>query len=110
MPKPVISGGFASPEAVAHIAAQKFVMAVPLYRQEQEWKLQGIWLSRQTMSNWLIRAAEDWLEPVYGILKAKLLKHEVLHAENACGQGGALRSIPEKIFGTISAGRQAGNL
>lgn len=110
VPKPVISGGFASPEAVAHIAAQKFVMAVPLYRQEQEWKLQGIWLSRQTMSNWLIRAAEDWLEPVYGILKAKLLKHEVLHAENACGQGGALRSIPEKIFGTISAGRQAGNL
>jgi transposase len=33
---PVIKGGFASPEAIAHIAAQKFVMAVPLYRQEQE--------------------------------------------------------------------------
>jgi transposase len=28
MPEPVIKGGFASPESVAHIAAQKFVMAV----------------------------------------------------------------------------------
>ena len=33
---PVIKGGFASPEAIAHIASQKFVMSVPLYRQEQE--------------------------------------------------------------------------
>lgn len=42
MPEPVIRGSFASPEAVAHIATQKFVMGVPLYRQEQEWKRQGI--------------------------------------------------------------------
>ena len=33
MPEPVIKGGFASPESVAHIAAQKFVMGSPLYRQ-----------------------------------------------------------------------------
>jgi len=39
---PVIKGGFASPEAIAHIAAQKFVMAVPLYRQEQEWNRYGV--------------------------------------------------------------------
>jgi transposase len=51
MPEPVIKGGFASPEAIAHIAAQKFVMGSPLYRQEQEWALSGILLSRQTMSN-----------------------------------------------------------
>ena len=35
MPEPVIKGGFASPEAIAHMAAQKFVMGIPLYRQEQ---------------------------------------------------------------------------
>ncbi len=33
---PVISGSYASPEAIAHIMVQKFVMASPLYRQEQE--------------------------------------------------------------------------
>jgi len=78
---PVIKGGFASPEAVAHIAAQKFVMGVPLYRQEQEWNRYGINLTRQTMSNWLIKATFEWLEPVYDVLKEILCLHKVLHAD-----------------------------
>lgn len=81
LPEPVIKGGFASPEAVAHIMAQKFVMGVPLYRQEQELLRSGIPLSRQTMSNWLIRCARDWLRPVYRRLKAHLLEQESLHAD-----------------------------
>jgi transposase len=78
---PVIKGGFASPEAVAHIATQKFVMAVPLYRQEQEWNRYGINLSRQTMSNWLIKATFDWLEPIYDTLKEILCLRQVIHAD-----------------------------
>jgi len=81
MPEPVIKGGFASPETIAHIAAQKFVMASPLYRQEQEWKQNGILLSRQTMSNWLIKASNDWLEPIYEEMKRRLCKHDVLHGD-----------------------------
>jgi transposase len=50
-----MKGSFASPEAVVHLITQKFVLGVPLYRQEQDWTRQGIPLSRQTMSNWLIR-------------------------------------------------------
>jgi len=78
---PVIKGGFASAEAVAHIATQKFVMGIPLYRQEQEWERYGIPLSRQTMSNWLIKATSDWLEPIYDILKEILCMRKVLHAD-----------------------------
>ena len=81
MPEPVIKGSFASPEAVAYTMIQKFVMSVPLYRQEQEWDRQGIFLSRQTMSNWLMRCAEDWLEPIYERLKARLLEHDILNAD-----------------------------
>lgn len=81
MPEPVIKGSFASPEAVSHTMVQKFVMGTPLYRQEQEWQRQGIRLSRQTMSNWLLRASEDWLEPVYDRMKEVLLTHSVLHAD-----------------------------
>ena len=81
MPEPVIKGGFASPEAIAHIASRKFMMASPLYRQEQEWKQNGILLSRQTMSNWLIKASENWLEPIYAEMKRRLCEHEVLHAD-----------------------------
>ena len=81
MPEPVIKGGFASPEAVAYIAAQKFVMGNPLYRQEQEWASNGIVLSRQTMSNWLLKASERWLEPIYELMKQRLRGHDVLHAD-----------------------------
>ena len=81
IPEPVIKGSFASPEAVAHIMTQKFVMSSPLYRLEQEFQRDGIMLSRQTMSNWQIRCALDWLAPIYGGLKAKLLKHEILFAD-----------------------------
>ena len=80
-PEPVIFKSFASPEAVAHIMCQKFVMGVPLYRQEQEFNRNGIMLSRQTMSNWLLRATEDWLEPIYNQLHQLLLARNVLHAD-----------------------------
>ena len=80
-PNPVIKGSFASPEAIAHIATQKFVMGIPLYRQEQELERNGIHLSRQTMSNWLIRSTEDWLKPIYDRLRDLLLGREVLHAD-----------------------------
>ena len=79
--KNLIPGSFASPEAVAHIMTQKFVMGSPLYRQEQEIKRQGIHLSRQTMSNWILKATEDYLAPVYEQLHRELLTRDVLHAD-----------------------------
>ena len=60
---------------------QKFVMGSPLYRQEQELRRQGISLSRQTMSNWILRAAEDYLTPVYEQMHKELLGRAVLHAD-----------------------------
>lgn len=77
----VLPGSFASPEAIAHLMVQKFVMYSPLYRQEQEWGRQGLKLSRQVMSHWLLRAAEDWLAPIYQELHRELLKRDVLHGD-----------------------------
>ncbi len=76
-----IPGSFATPEAAAHIMTQKFTMGSPLYRQEQELKRQGIPLSRQTMSHWLVWSAEHLLKPVYDLLHQELLKRDVLHAD-----------------------------
>lgn len=76
-----LPGSFATPEAVAHIMTQKFVMGIPIYRQEQELNRRGIPLSRQTMSNWILKAAEGYLKPVYDRLHRELLTREVLHAD-----------------------------
>ena len=86
MPEAVIKGSLASPSTVAHIMTQKYVMCVPLYRQEQDWARQGISLSRQTMANWVIRCAEDWLSPLYERMRRRLLAHEVLHADETVVQ------------------------
>jgi len=86
IPRPVIKGSIASPEAVAYIASQKFVMGIPLYRQEQEWERNGILLSRQTMSNWLIKATGDWLKPIYERLHELLCAEEVAHADETTVQ------------------------
>jgi transposase len=85
-PEPVIKNSLASPSAVAHIMVEKYVKAVPLYRQEQSLLRDGISLSRQTMANWVIRCAEDWLDPIYDRLKEALLKENNLHADETVVQ------------------------
>ena len=77
----LLPGSFASAEAVAYLAAQKFVMYSPLYRLEQEFNRQGLRLSRQTMANWLLNTSEKWLRPIYDALREQLCKEPVLHAD-----------------------------
>ena len=82
----VYSGSFASPDAIAHIMIQKFVMYSPLYRLEQEFNRAGLKLSRQTMSNWILNASDTWLRPVYDALHRELCKQEVLHGDETTVQ------------------------
>jgi transposase len=81
LPEPPIKGSIASAGTLAHIMVQKYVNAVPLYRQQQELFLNGAILSRQTMANWMIYCSERWLEPLCDLMKARLLEERVLHAD-----------------------------
>lgn len=45
---------------------QKYGYALPLYRQESEWKRIGLAFSRANLANWIIIASKEWLAPVYG--------------------------------------------
>lgn len=62
---------------------QKFVIGCPLYCQEQEMNRKGIHLSRQTISNWILKATTDYLTLVYKQLHKELLTRDVLHADEA---------------------------
>lgn len=79
--EPVIPGSIASPSLVAYIMSQKYVNAMPLYRQEKDFERLGIDISRQNMANWVIKSSNDWLTPIYDLMKVKLLEEEVLHAD-----------------------------
>lgn len=56
--------------------------AMPLYRQEQQFQRFGLALSRQTLSNWVVKAG-GLLRPVYDKARKDLLSMDVLHADES---------------------------
>jgi transposase len=67
-PPQIIPKGIATPGLLAHILTAKFEDALPFYRQEKIFKRIGVDLSRATMANWAIQAANQskpLLELVY---------------------------------------------
>lgn len=85
-PVPLISGSLASPSLVAHIATQKYLSGMPLYRVENGFRYDGVNISRQTMTNWVIQCSERYLEGIYGLLKAYLLEETAIHADGTVVQ------------------------
>ena len=73
--------GIISASLLAQIMHSKYVLALPLYRQEQELRRLGLPVSRQTMSNWVLTAGERWLLPVCHALHKELLANKILHAD-----------------------------
>jgi transposase len=87
VPAPVIHGsGVASPSLLAHIVNQKYVLALPLHRQQQEFARHGVDISRQTMANWMIRVGGSYLTPIFMLMKSLLLSSEVIHADETTVQ------------------------
>mgnify|MGYP001224404584 CR=1 FL=1 len=83
MPEPVISGSFVSPSLLAYLMYQKYSAALPLDRQEKIFRDYGIEISKQNMSNWIIKGSELWLEPFFERLKRELLKETFIQADES---------------------------
>jgi len=87
LPAPVIPGsGISSASLIAHILNCKYVLGLPLHRQEQEFERLGIPISRQTMTNWVIKASELYFAPLSKLLREELLRNEILHADETTMQ------------------------
>ena len=80
-PAALIPGSLASPSLVAHIVTQKYSSGMPLYRIEKGFSYDGVDISRQTMSNWVVKCSELYLESIYELLKRHLLSESILHAD-----------------------------
>ncbi|WP_162148433.1 IS66 family transposase [Ruminococcus flavefaciens] len=53
----IIKKGLPDASLVADIMQRKYQLGEPLYRQEQYWKLRGIYLNRTSLANWVIKGA-----------------------------------------------------
>ena len=81
-PEPLMKHSLASPSSVAWTMYQKYANAMPLYRQEKDWKTQyGIELKRATLANWIIYCSEHYLKPLYEYLHKEMLKRKFLMAD-----------------------------
>ena len=80
-PAELLNNSIASASLVAGIMNGKYTNALPLYRIEQEFKRNGIEISRQTMSNWVIRCTERYLSLIYDELHRCLLSNPVIQAD-----------------------------
>ncbi|WP_300913621.1 IS66 family transposase, partial [Faecalibaculum rodentium] len=60
-PESLLRGSLVSPSLEAAVINAKYVNAVPLYRQEQEFERYGLHISRQNMANWTIQCADRYL-------------------------------------------------
>ncbi len=81
MPRPAFPGSLASPSTVAYIMSKKYVEGMPLYRQEKQFARHGVQLPRQTMANWVVLGADQWLSKIFERLHEQLLKQRFLHAD-----------------------------
>jgi len=66
----LLPGTIATAELLSFIVYSKFFQGLPLYRLEEQFKLQGIALSRGTMARWLVQTTEH-LVPLYNALEEK---------------------------------------
>lgn len=80
-PATLLPRSIATPSLLAWIITSKFQFSLPLYRQQQWFSQLDIELSRQTMSNWMLKCAER-LVPLYDLLHQELLTREVIWSDD----------------------------
>lgn len=65
---------------VAHVLIKKYLEYVPLHRQENVYSNLGIEISRQNLSNWVLKASKV-LTPIFELLYADILKNDIVHMD-----------------------------
>lgn len=79
-PEQIIPKSIAHSSVIAEVVTRKFVDGLPFYRQEAIHAREGIELSRQTMSSWVIQLHER-LSPLMAVMKRLLYQGRVVHID-----------------------------
>lgn len=80
LPSRVIDKGIVGPGLMAQILIDKYVDHLPLYRQNERFKRDGINIPSSTLSDWVGKSG-DKLEPLTERLKALVLNSDYLEAD-----------------------------
>lgn len=73
----------ATPSLVASIINGKYSNALPLDRQSKAFKCNGINLATNTMANWVIKSADNYLSLLYDRLHELIYENHIIHADES---------------------------
>lgn len=79
-PKQPIEKSMAAPGLLAYVATQKYVDALPLYRQTEIFKRIGIELDRTTLANWMVTCG-TLIQPLLNLIHERIMEQPVLHMD-----------------------------
>ncbi len=80
-PKDLLRNSIVTPSLLASILNVKYVNSSALNRIEQEFKRNGVNISRQTMSNWIVMSARKYFAPFVERMKQELLTLHVTQSD-----------------------------
>ena len=80
-PASVLEGSLVSPSLAAYLICRKYENRDTVYKMERDMKAAGLNLSKQTISNWILRTAERYGKPLYEKMQQHLLSQTYLHAD-----------------------------
>ena len=80
-PKDLLRNSIVTPSLLASILNVKYVNSSALNRIEQEFARNGVNISRQTMSNWIIKCADKYFVPFVERMKQELLTLPVTQSD-----------------------------
>lgn len=80
-PKDLLRNSIVTPSLLASILNVKYVNSSALHRIEQEFERNGVAISRQTMSNWIIRCSNKYFQPLVDYMKQEMLKLPVTQSD-----------------------------
>jgi transposase len=80
-PSRPIDRGLAGPGLLAHVLVAKYADHLPLYRQSEIYRREGIELDRSTLADW-VGGASRTLQPLVDALRKYVLSSEKLHGDD----------------------------
>jgi transposase len=92
----IIDKGIPTTGLLAQVLVAKYADHLPLYRQERIFGRAGVAIPRSTLAQW-VGVCGVQLQPLVDAMKAQILQHRVLHADETPVQ------MPKPGFGGCQA-------
>lgn len=81
-PPDLFRNSIATPSLAGMVIAAKYANHMPLDRQSKLFETNGVHLGTNTLANWMMKSAEEYLSLVYDELKKQLIRDsKVIHAD-----------------------------